>query len=304
MKAKAGYSILLEDRALDALPWLKDAVEIAEEIAVAVPSRADIRELRIRSYERLGHAHHWIRQISESRAAYRRAHELAAAWVADEPRRHQANSHLISSFIKLGDVEDLAGEVAQSRSHFNEAIALCRARLAADPDESYKMPLQAALNNLARLESAQHNMQLARSLRAESSAILSGIAEADPEDVDKQLRVIVDSYNRILFERDDGNFHEALALIRPTLAKLKSLKQAGKLEGQPIYGKEFIEELTDDFAYCDAAPRAAPGPGIRPVSIAGTGFQAARAQSAQLCRQARSAWALRQRERGLRTSPR
>ena len=118
------------------------------------------------------------------------------------------------------------------------------------------MPLQAALNNLARLESAQHNMQLARSLRAESSAILSGIAEADPEDVDKQLRVIVDSYNRILFERDDGNFHEALALIRPTLARLKSLKQAGKLEGQPIYGKEFIEELTDELAYCDAAPRA------------------------------------------------
>ena len=148
-----GYSILLEDRPHDALPWLKDAVEIAQEIAVAEPSRVDIRELRIRSYERLGHAHHWIREISESRAAYRRAHELATAWVADEPRRHQANSHLISSFIKLGDVEDLAGEVAQSRSHFNEAIALCRVLLAADPDESYKMPLQAALNNLARLES-------------------------------------------------------------------------------------------------------------------------------------------------------
>ena len=68
--------------------------------------------------------------------------------------------------------------------------------------------------------------------------------------------MIVDSYNRILFERDDGHFHEALALIRPTLAKLKSLKQAGKLDGQPIYGTQFIDELTDELAYCDAAPRA------------------------------------------------
>ncbi len=253
---QVGYSILLEDRPYDALPLLKEAVEISEEVAAAEPSRVDIRELRIKSYERLGHAHHWVRQIGDSRAAYRRAHELARAWVADEPRSHQANLQLASSYIKLGDVEDLAGEVTRSRGYFNEAITLCRARLAADPDESNKLALQTALNNLARLESAQHQMQRARSLRAESSVILSGIAEADPEDIDKQLRAIVDRYNRILFERDDGHFPEALELIRPTLAKLLSLKREGRLEGQPRFGSEFIEELTDEFAYCEAAPRA------------------------------------------------
>ena len=105
-------------------------------------------------------------------------------------------------------MEDLAGEVAQSRSYFNEAIALVPGAAGGRSRRSNKLALQAALNNLARLESAQHNMERARSLRAESSAILSGIAEADPEDVDKQLRVIVDRYNRILFERDDGHFAE------------------------------------------------------------------------------------------------
>jgi tetratricopeptide (TPR) repeat protein len=186
-----GYSILLEDRPYDALPMLKEAVAIAEEIAAREPARAGLHELRIRSYERLGHAHHWCRQVGESRAAYRRAHLLARAWVVDEPRSRQANLRLASSYIKLGDVEDLAGEVAQSRGYFNEAITACRARLAVDPDESNKLALQTALNNLARLETAQGQMQRARALRVESSAILAGITEADPEDIDKQLRVIV-----------------------------------------------------------------------------------------------------------------
>ena len=83
-----------------------------------------------------------------------------------------------------------------------------------------------------------------------------GIAEADPDDIDKQLRVIVDKYNHIRFERNDGHFDQAVALIRPTLAKLLSLRREGKLEGQPRFGEEFIEELTDQLAYCAAAPRA------------------------------------------------
>jgi eukaryotic-like serine/threonine-protein kinase len=251
-----GYSILLEDRPHDAQPLLKDAAQIADEIVATAPARVDIRELQIKSYERLGHAHHWIREIDDSRAAYRRAHELTKAWVAGEPQSRQANLQLATSFIKLGDVEDLAGQAAQSRSYFNEAISLCRTRLMADPDESNKLVLQTALNNLARLEVAQHQVARARNLQAESSAILVGIAEADPEDIDKQLRVIVDRYNRIVFERDDGRFAEALELIRPTLAKLLSLKREGKLEAQPRFGKEFVEELTDDLAYCEAAPRA------------------------------------------------
>ena len=96
---------------------------------------------------------------SPTRAAYRRAHELTSTWVADEPGSHLANLYLAHSYIKLGDVEDLAGQVAESRNYFNEAINLCRARLPADRDESNKFTLQSALNNLARLETAQHQMQ-------------------------------------------------------------------------------------------------------------------------------------------------
>ena len=71
-------------------------------------------------------------------------------------------------------------------------------------------------------------------------------------------------YNCIVLEKDDSQFARAVELIKPTLALLHRLKQEGKLEGQPIFGVQFIGELTDDLAYCEAAPRAPGGSRFRP----------------------------------------
>jgi tetratricopeptide (TPR) repeat protein len=252
-----GYQTLLADRPADALPLLQQAAEISEELAALDPDRIEFWELRIRSYERLGHAHHWIRHVDLSRAAYRRLHELASAWVAVDPASSRANHALAWSYIKLGDVEGLAGDVARSRAHFDQAIALGRKRVAADPgDEPNTLALQAALNNLAKLEGDHHELARARALQQEASALLIGMAEADPEDIEKQIRAIVDSYNRIVIERDGGHYSEAAELVRATLDRLSRLKREGRLEGQPRYGVELIDELTDELAYCEAAPHA------------------------------------------------
>ncbi len=298
-----GYSILLEDRPYDALPWLKDAVAIAEEIATAEPARADMRELRIRSYERLGHAHHWIRQISDSRAAYRRAQELAQVLGGRRAEKQQGEASARELPHQAGRRGGSRRGSEPSRAYFNQAISLCRARLSDYPDESHKLSLQTALNNLARLESAQQQTGRPRRLREESSAILSGIAEADPEDVDKQLRVIVDRYNRIIFERDLGHFAEALALVGPTLTKLLALKRAGKLAAQPRFGDEMIEELKNERGFLRSGSARAWRPGVCSIPAAGPSLPAARAAGSAVCGRARRPGPHRDRGSGLWHGP-
>ena len=155
---QVGYSILLEDRPFDALPLLKDAARSPKKSPPRNLLASTFAQLRIKSL-----------RATRTRPPLGPPDQRVAGRLSPGPRAgkglgrrrapkaDQANLQLASSYIKLGDVEDLAGEVAQSRSYFNEAIALCRAGLAADPDESTKIVLQTALNNLARLESAQHN---------------------------------------------------------------------------------------------------------------------------------------------------
>jgi hypothetical protein len=92
-------------------------------------------------------------------------HDLAQAWVADEPQDHRANDALVQSYIKLGDVHMLAGDVVQSRHDYGEAIAICRGSAAAEPDdEENKSNLQAAFTNLASLEVEQHERARAKVL--------------------------------------------------------------------------------------------------------------------------------------------
>ena len=119
---------LIEDRPRDATPMLKRSVEIAEQIAAADPHRPEFRAIRCTCHERLGHAYQWAKQADVASVEFQKMHDLAQAWVADEPQNPRASIALVRSYVKLGDIWMELGDPAQSRHNHGEAIAVCRAR--------------------------------------------------------------------------------------------------------------------------------------------------------------------------------
>jgi tetratricopeptide (TPR) repeat protein len=221
------------------------------------PTPKDFRGTQTDSYMRLGHAYDWMRRFDQALPAFEKMHNLAKAWVADEPSSVEAKIALAQSFTKLGDVHANSGDVLQGRHNYKEAIAIFRELVAAQPDDEVNISnLQAALTNLGTLELEQHDGARANDLMQEAANLSVAIARADPENVDKQTRMITAQYNCIGIEIDASHFARAVEMIKPTLTLLKRLKSEGKLDGQPVFGIQFIDELTDGLAYCEAAPRA------------------------------------------------
>jgi eukaryotic-like serine/threonine-protein kinase len=252
-----GYLNLIDNRPQDAVPLLQRAVDLAERVVAIDPTRTEFRATLIDCYMRLGNSFDWMRRFDQALATFQRNHALAKAWASDEPGNAEAKAALANSFTKLGDVHANTGDVAQGRHNYQEALAIFRELVAARPeDEENISNLQAALTNLGGLELDQNNRARAKELLQEVADLTVAIAKRDPENVEKQTRMINAQYNCIVLALHDSQFARAGEMIKPTLALLHRLKREGKLDGQPVFGVQLMGDLTDDLAYCEAAPRA------------------------------------------------
>jgi tetratricopeptide (TPR) repeat protein len=192
-------------------------------------------------------------------------HDLAEEWVRDAPNNTRARALLATSYRKLGDARKLAGDLDAARTRYLQAIDLGRKALGDEPTNiRYKGDLAAALDDLAGVDSTQHRFEEARAEFDESERLFLQRLDADPEDVDTQLRLVLVQSRLGRLERDDARFARAVEVYRRALERLRQLESQEKLAGLPVSPpghlratRDWVRELSRAVEECEAAARAA-----------------------------------------------
>ena len=242
-----------------ALKPLRKVVALSERIADREPNRPGVRRGLIDAYLQLGRAYGFNHERSAAEDWFRKMHDEAERWVADEPDNTLALDLLATSFRKLGDERKLVKDYEGARANYIRAIEINR-QLVADEPGSVEFPhhLAVALEDFAEVAYSQGRIAEARSLFEESERRFAEQVEADPENRDVQFRLIVAQSKFAGLERDESQFPRAAALFRRALTRLEALGQQGRLDDRPEYWNRKLTEIRDELARCSAAP--SPGP--------------------------------------------
>jgi hypothetical protein len=229
------------------------------EAALTIDSARPLaREFRVRNQLQLGHTFLWRNMLPEALAALGTALDLARRWVADEPHSVTARELIVATEVKLGDAYALiAHDWPATQTHYLEAIAVGRQlEGAATGRLAHQATLTVSLNNLVEHAIRAGRSAEVRLLIEEAERRASALAAADPDNVDYQILFAEAQASAAGVEAANDQFAAAAAQLWPALERLKRLKREGKLEGQPNYGVQYIQNWATDLAYFEGAPRA------------------------------------------------
>ncbi len=255
--------------------FCRSGVAACDSVAALDPARPLAREYRIKNLFKLGHTFLWRGILPEALAGFGTALDLARRWKAEEPANATARKLIQDIEVKLGDGYWLIGhDWAESRVHYLEAIAIARGLIADAPDRvQNRAALVLPLINCGEYSLHAGHPEEAEPLVREGLQIAEQLAKDDPDTVAYQLSALEARATIAGIEMASGRYAEAAGLLRPAIERLQSLKDEGKLEGQPNYVK-YIQYWKGDLAYYESAPRA-EGPRLRRFAAAGVGDQAA-----------------------------
>jgi hypothetical protein len=233
-------------------------VEACEAVAALDPTRPLARQYRIKNALQLGHTFLWRNRLPDSLAAFNTSLELARRWAADEPANEVPKKLILEIEVKQGDAHWLiAHDWSETRAHYLKAIAIARGLVADSPDRLQdQFALAIPLLNLGDFTLQAGHPAEAKPLLREAERLGTMLAKADPDTIAYQLLVL--EAQSVIAGTDiaEARYAEAAARLRPAIEQLQSLKNEGKLEGQPNYGIQYIQFWKGNLAYCEAAPRA------------------------------------------------
>jgi tetratricopeptide (TPR) repeat protein len=260
----SGFHLRGDDPAL-ARHCAQEAVSAAEAWRAADPDDPRALAAVIEGYEHLGHAAHWVRDLTAARSALGRMRDLTEAWLADDPDNPRASQLLGSALDLLAGLDETEGDVRSALEKYRRSLELA---LADERRESTRdggeapgdgrtfRNVMVSLNNLAIAYVRLRDFAHARPPMDDALARAKQWAGRDPEDVQRQLDLVDALYTRSAVEQYALNYADALPFLDECRALLLRLESEGKLEGRPMYSVERRQAVDRESETCRLLPRA------------------------------------------------
>ena len=237
----------------EAVEHLRRVVVLAETTAEFRPDRGQSRRALLEAYFRLGRALGFDNNFKEAQVWLLKMQNLAERSRAEDPGDSQTRDLLSTSYRKLGDVRKLTGELAAARADYVKAIDLGREVLKAEPaNPEFKRHLGLALDDLAMTLRRLGQISEAGPPEQQAEQLCAELAEADPDDLGDQLRLIQTRLNRGRIEMDLFQLATATALLQSARDGLMRLDRDGKLDGRPRARARLLREIEGEQAACQA----------------------------------------------------
>jgi tetratricopeptide (TPR) repeat protein len=237
----------------EAVQHLRRVVEIAETTAAIQPDHGEARRAQLEAYFRLGRALGFDHNLKDAEVWFQKMHDLAERWGTLEPGNNQAHDLLAISYRKLGDVRKLTGNLAAARADYVKAVALGHQVVKAEPaNAEFKIHLGLALDDLAMTLRRLGQIPEAGPPEQQSEQLFAELAQADPDELANQLRLIQTRLNRARVEMDLFQLATAKALLQSARDGLLQLDRDGKLDGRPREKARLLPEIDGELAACQA----------------------------------------------------
>ena len=154
-------------------------------------------------------------------------------------------------------MKKLSGDLAAARDQYLRAIALGREVLAAHPDDANSREnLAVALDDLGGISATLGDPGGACALLLEAEQLFGELIEADPENVELQIKLALSRCKLGALECDEGRYDRAEEHYRRAVDHLLRLEGEGRIGHHWEYGRWSFAGLKEDLAYCRAAPGA------------------------------------------------
>jgi tetratricopeptide (TPR) repeat protein len=187
-----GEVFLAQGDLANARARFQDSLAIAQRLAVAEPSSANIqRDLSV-SLSRLGDVLRAQGDLTGSSARFQDSLVIAQRLAAADPSSARLQRDASVSLNKLGDLLIAQGDLAGARARFQESLDILRRLAAADPSSaSLQRDVSVSLNRLGDALIAQGDLAGAQKRFQESANIVRRLAAADPSSASLQRDVSV-----------------------------------------------------------------------------------------------------------------
>ena len=231
----------------------KAEFERAATIAAA-DSRHDAgRRSLIEAYLQIGRSQSFLREFAAAETWFRKMHDLAAGWVAEEPGNHHARDLLASSLRKLADLKKFSKDYAGAQQDYLSAITVGRDLVDLEPlNFDFKSHLAIALDDLGGVVRDQRDLDAARQLFQEAERLFAELVDSDPDHLQSRTALIHTQLHRAAMERDRSQFTTAAAIYRVALDNLHKLEREGRLESGRVSFTD-SKALENEIAFCEAA---------------------------------------------------
>jgi serine/threonine protein kinase len=257
--AGLGEICLNINRTKDAIQHLHEVVLLAEGAAVDNRDTAQARATLLEAYFRLGRAYGFDRELDQGELWFRKMESLAERWIAEEPANVLARDQLSTSHRKIADMLKFARDDVAARAEYVKAVDLSRELLLAEPTNlDVKLHLALALDDQGMTLWRLGLLEEAAPLERQAEQLFSQLVDADPEDLDNQLRLHQTEYNRGCLEMDRLEVEAAKVLLRRARDGLGTLEREGKLDGRSRDRTQLLDTFKDGLAACEAIA-ASPG---------------------------------------------
>jgi tetratricopeptide (TPR) repeat protein len=237
----------------EAVQHLRRVVDLAETTAPIRPDRGQARRAQLEAYFRLGRGLSFDDNLEDAEAWFQKMRDLAERWHAEEPGNTQTRDLLSTSYRKLGDMRKFTGDLVAARADYLKAINLGRGVLEAEPaNVEFKLHLGLALDDLAMTLRRLGEIPEAGPPERQAEPLFAELAQADPDDLAIQLRLIQTRYNRARVEMDLLQIAAATSLLQSARDGLLQLDRDGKLDGRPREKPRLLPRIEAELAACQA----------------------------------------------------
>ena len=241
----------------EARSYLQRAVDLSAYVVSMAPSLGHARRGRIEASFQLGRAQSFAFDYAEAEKSFRKTRDLAARWLADEPRNSQASDMLASCSRKLADMRKFAKDFDTASKLYRDAIAIGERLMIDVPGNTeYQEHLATALQDLAGVLSKTGKPDEARPLLEHANAICTRLIAADPESVESQARLVTVLTDLGRLARDESKFAVAAEHYQRAVDLMLALLNRGKLENWPGLDRQLVVRLHEKIEECRDGPLA------------------------------------------------
>ena len=238
-----------------ALRHFHEVVDLSEQIAEIEPGRPGALRGLIEAYVRVGRAHGFHKEYEPALAWFQKAGALSERWLHDDPASAEAAAMLAWSYRKAADIGKLSRSPDRGVADYQRAIQVGRESLRQHPtDVPTRLHLGTALNDLAGVLHARHDLVGALPNYAEAEALFEGLADADPENVETRFVLIHSQFDHARVQKDLGRFADAAAAYRRAIASLRKfpVERQSSLRSLEFMQLDVLERALEE---CEAASR-------------------------------------------------